>query len=86
MVVTCKLTGNRRDIYTASPKALLIDLDESIIGRKHCWVDLHLVESIQPRGHQKPRTISFECKLKPYLKQGKITQYTLKSIKNIQLI
>jgi len=85
MIYTAKLTGNRRDVGTTSPKILLINIDPNDhLNRDHCWVTITpYLEKIAPKGHQKPKRIKFEADTKPYLKQGKEECVTLTNIRNI---
>jgi hypothetical protein len=84
---TAKLTGNRRDTETLSPKALLILIDPSNeLGRDHCWIDLYFVESIQPKGHHKPKLIQFQAELKEYKRRGTEVDYTLTNLSNIKIL
>ena len=87
MLYQAKLTGNRRDIHTMSPKALLIMINPANdLYRSHCWVDLSLVEHIQPEGHKPPILIKFTADKKAYLKRGTEQQYTLTNFTNIQML
>ena len=88
MTFTAKLTGNRRDISTGSPKALLTHIEPNEqLPRDHCWVDItETIADIQPAGHKKPIKVSFEADTKPYLKQGTIEAITLHNIRNIKRI
>lgn len=83
-----KLTGNKRDVATGSPKALITHIQPNDnLDRDHCWVELTgTIKAIQPKGHQRPRLVEFEADLKEYLKQGTIKQYTLTNIRNIKRI
>ena len=85
MKYTARLTGNRRDISTAYPKALLIGIDpDSELGRDHCWVQItDELAAIQPRGDHKPIKVIIEANIVPYTKQGKSAETTL-SIINIK--
>jgi len=89
MLYTAKLTGNRRDIQTGSPKALLINInpDNDGLFRDHCWVELTPeIEAMQPEGHKKPLLIGFEAKVKKYIKRGTEVAYTLHNITDITRI
>ena len=87
MLYTAKITGNKRDVGTTSPKSLLIDINPAEgLFRNNCWVDSELVASIAPKGHQKPRLIEFEADLKEYRRRGTETSYTLTNIRNIRRI
>ena len=80
MHFTAKLTGNRRDVETLSPKALLTNIKPSEgLFREHCWVDLEAVEAIQPLGHHKPKDIKFTAEIIGYHKRGEIA-YKLTNI------
>jgi len=83
MIYTAKLTGNRREIHTTTPKCLLTNISpDNELGREHCWVDLtDELAAASPAGHEKPRTIRFEAKIKPYLKRGVHQALTLTNIK-----
>jgi hypothetical protein len=81
-----QLTGNRLDVYTLSPKALLLLPEGNQLGRTHCWVDLHLVEHIQPQGHKRPKHITFQAEIKSYLKRGTIQSNTLTNLTNIKIV
>ena len=82
-----KLTGNRRDTETLSPKALLIFIrPHEKLERTHCWVDLAMVEHIQPAGHQKPKLISFYADIKEYKRRGSEVSHTLTNITDITLL
>jgi len=84
---TAKLTGNRREVETLSPKALLIMINpNNELERDHCWVDLHLVESVQPKGHQKPKLIRFDADLKEYKRRGIHLSHTLTNIRDIEVL
>ena len=84
---TAKLTGNRRDVETLSPKALLILVDPSNkLGRDHCWIDLSYVESIQPQGHHKPKPIQFNADIVEYKRKGTEVSYTLTNLSNIKIV
>lgn len=81
----CKLTGNRRDVGTTSPKALITNIEpNSELDRDHCWIDLVFVESIQPKG--KPIWIEFDADVKQYKKRGLEDSYTLTNITNIVIL
>tara|TARA_B110000046_G_C12939259_1_gene375032 strand:+ start:65 stop:238 length:174 start_codon:yes stop_codon:yes gene_type:complete len=56
MIYTAKLTGNKRDVYTTSPKALFTNIQPlEGLFRDHCWVEINdVISEIQPKGHQKP--------------------------------
>ncbi len=83
----CKLTGNRRDVETTSPKALITNIEPNDeLDRDHCWIELSLVKSIQPRGDQKPIWIEFDADIKQYKKRGLEDSYTLTNIKNIVIL
>ena len=87
MKYKARLTGNRRDVETTSPKALITNIEpNSGLNRDHCWIDLSLVESIQPLGHQKPIWIEFEADVKKYIKRGTETSSTLTNITNIKIL
>jgi hypothetical protein len=84
MLIVAKLTGNRRDVNTASPKALLIDIEG--FDRDHCWVEITPeLDKIQPLGHQRPVKVAIWAKQKKYVKQGKEQRQTL-IIKEIRRI
>lgn len=87
MELTAKLTGNRRDVNTNSPKALLTHiqgLTEEF--RDHCWVKITKdIEKLQPLGHQKPVSVKIEAKIKKYVKRGKEVQETLDVLKICRL-
>ena len=76
------LTGNRREITTSSPKALLINIEKF---RDHCWVPLKMVENLRIKGHQKPVKVLIIAKEVPYLRRGTEQATTLK-IKEIRRI
>ena len=83
----CKLTGNRRDVETTSPKALITNIEPNDeLDRDHCWIDLVFVKSIQPRGDQKPIWIEFDADIKQYKKRGLEDSYTLTNITNIVIL
>ena len=83
----CKLTGNKRGIGTISPKALITNIEPNgELDRDHCWIDLSLVESIQPRGDKKPIWIEFDADIKQYKKRGLEDSYTLTNITNITIL
>ena len=83
----CKLTGNRRDVETTSPKALITNIEPNDeLDRDHCWIELSLVKSIQPRGDQKPIWIEFDADVKQYKKRGLEDSYTLTNITNIVIL
>ena len=83
----CKLTGNRRDVETTSPKALITNIEPNDeLDRDHCWIELSLVKSIQPRGDQKPIWIEFDADIKQYKKRGLEDSYTLTNITNIVIL
>jgi len=83
------LTGNRRNINTSSPKALLILPDDKTIGRTHCWIPINdVVDKMQPRGHNKAIKVGIEGKLVMYqkaiTKEVNITVTRVSSIKRIK--
>lgn len=83
----CKLTGNRRDVETTSPKALITNIEPNDeLDRDHCWIELSLVKSIQPRGDKKPIWIEFDADIKQYKKRGLEDSYTLTNITNIVIL
>ena len=88
MQYTAKLTGNKRDINTTSPKALLISINpDSDLTRDHCWVTITPeLGLIQPKGHQKPIVIQFNAELKKYVKRGTQQATTLHKLTNITRI
>jgi len=82
------LTGNRRDVNTSCPKALLtrIITKNGRLFRDHCWVKLTSeIANIQPRGHQKPIKVYILAKQTQYIKRG-IEQSTTLIIKEIRRI
>jgi len=80
-----KLTGNRRDVETSSPKALIVFINPSDqLDRNHCWVELDMVEHMQPSGHKPPIAVEFFAELKMYKKRGTITSYTLTNITDMK--
>ena len=82
-----RLCGNKRGIGTISPKALITNIEpNSELDRDHCWIDLSLVESIQPRGDKKPIWIEFDADIKQYKKRGLEDSYTLTNITNITIL
>ena len=82
-----RLCGNKRDIGTTSPKALITNIEpNSELDRDHCWIDLSLVKSIQPRGDQKPIWIEFDADIKQYKKRGLEDSCTLTNITNIVIL
>lgn len=82
-----RLCGNRRDAETTSPKALITNIEPNDeLDRDHCWIDLVFVESIQPKGHQKPIWIEFDADIKQYKKRGLEDSYTLTNITNIVIL
>lgn len=85
---TAKLTGNRRIKGISTPLILLIDINpDSQLARDHCWVELTPeLDAIRPAGHQKPKLVSFNADLKPYIKRAESQQYTLTNIYNITRI
>lgn len=84
---TAKLTGNRRDVETGSPKALIVFIQPpESLNRNHCWVDLELVEYFQPKGHCVPIHIRFNADLKPYKQRGKYLSHTLTNITDIEVL
>ena len=83
----CKLTGNKRGVGTTSPKALVTNIEPNDeLDRDHCWIDLVFVESIMPKGHQKPIWIEFEADVKKYIKRGLNDSYTLTNITSIVIL
>jgi len=85
MLIIAKLTGNRRDVATGSPKALLTHIEG--FDREHCWVIINdELNKHQPAGHKRPIKIQFEATLKEYPKRGKEIGITLSSIRNIKRI
>ena len=87
MQFTGKLTGNRRDTNTLSPKALIVFIQpHDQLNRNHCWVDLHLVEHFQPQGHEKPLYIRFNADLKEYQRRGTEASHTLTNITDIEIL
>jgi len=84
---TATLTGNLRDT-AFNPKILLTNIDpNSELDRNHCWVDFtDTIAKIAPQGHSKPIKVSFQAKLKPYIKQGVESKFTLTNIQNIKRI
>ena len=82
-----RLCGNRRGVGTTSPKALITNIEpNSELDRDHCWIDLEAVESIMPKGHQKPIWIEFDADVKKYIKRGLEDSYTLTNITNIVIL
>jgi len=82
------LTGNRREVYTSSPKVLLTRV-RKIDGkefRDHCWISLSSkIEKIMPKGHKKPIKVEIIADTIEYLRRGVEQSMTLK-IKKIQRI
>lgn len=84
---TAKLTGNKRETETTSPKALIVFIQpHELLDRTHCWVDLELVEHFQPKGHEKPIQIRFNAELKEYKQRGKHISHTLTNITDIEVL
>ena len=82
-----RLNGNRRDVETTSPKALITNIEPNDeLDRDHCWIELSLVKSIQPRGDQKGIWIEFDADIKQYKKRGLEDSYTLTNITNIKIL
>ena len=66
---TAMLTGNRRDVATGSPKALLKDIEG--FDRDHCWVEINeAIEAVRPLSHQKPIKVKVIGKVKKYKRRG----------------
>ena len=87
MKYKARLTGNRRDVETTSPKALITNIEPNDdLDRDHCWIDLVFVESIIPKGHQKGIWIEFDADIKQYKKRGLEDSYTLTNITNIVIL
>jgi len=85
MLIIADLTGNRRDVATGAPKALLTNIEG--FNREHCWVIINEeLNKHQPAGHKRPIKIQFEAKLKKYPKRGNEVGITLSSITNIKRI
>ena len=87
---TATITCNLREVHTASPKILLINIKDSEgnIFRDHCWVKLNKrIETIRPKnGRNRPKKISFTAKTKQYIKSSLEYDHTLTSIANIVLL
>jgi len=86
-----KLTGNRREIYTMTPKVLLLDAKEigsTNILRDHCWVKItKQLEDFIPRGNRnQPIYIQFTAKKKPYMRGGIEEALTLTAVKSIKVL
>ena len=88
---TARLTGNKRDTWTISPKVLLLDIKE--IGftqqfRDHCWVKItkQLEEVIPRNGNNRPIYIQFSAKKKLYMRRGVEEALTLSAVKNIKIL
>ena len=86
---TAILTTNLRDVYTASPKVLIREIEPNeTIDRDHCWVTITPeLDRLIPKDNRKIVTIQFNAKLYNYKNHlTKEIKQAFKKIKNITVI